>query len=316
MSEEAIVAPSTLDQMPIEPVPSEVVASIEDGDFIEGIVAHPDGHLYATGLVSGQVFRIALDGSTEVIRAFPFANRMDFGVAPDGGGGDHLLTLALGLGGELFVAVAMTDPDAHGVWMLATDGRGERYAALPPSADPNGTAVDLAGNVYVADTSGGFLWRISPTTREAEVWCRDPLLEAVAPPWGGRMGPNGLQHVDSALLVTMSMRNTVVRIPIEADGSPGTGQVVASGFGGDDFAVLPNGTLLVTTHPSNWVVRVPADGSQPTRVAGVDEHVIGSACAVFHPGTGDVFVGTDGGLFGTDPDRPRGAPSVVRLYLS
>ncbi len=307
--------PSTLDDMPVEPVPTEVVATVEEGDFIEGIVAHPDGHLYATGLVSGRVYRIGLDGSVAVIRQFPIAEPMDFGAGPTGGGADHIVTLCLGLDGELFVAVAVTDPAVRGLWRLDPDGSGERLAPLPADADPNGTTVDRAGNLYAADTGGGLIWRVPAGGSDAEVWCTDPLVTAVTAPWGGRMGPNGLQHVDGALLVTMSMRNTVVRVPIEADGSPGPAEVVATGMGGDDFAVLPDGTLYVTTHPSNWVVRIPPDGGPATRVAGVDQGVVGSACAVYHPGTGDVFVGTDGGLFGFEDDRPRTPPSVVRLRL-
>lgn len=324
--------------LPIAEVPVTTVATLDEGDFTEGLVMHPNGCLYASGLVSGRVYRVhpsapGATGEPEVVWDFSREPRRPFGL-PGSGADDAwgtIMTLCVAPSGpdagRMFVAVLDSDPERRGLWEVDPDGAApaERYAPLPPSAFANGTAVDTTGNIYLADTHGGGLWRVPAERRgpdgtvagdSVEKWIDHPLLDAVVLEMiGVPFGPNGLQYHDGHLIVTNTGTATIVRVPITPDGAPGEPVPVVRGLGCDDFAVLPDGTLYVTTHPTNWVVRIDPDGVAMQRVAGPDQGVIGSACAAFDPATGDVFVGTDGGLFGFESDRPRGAPSILRLHL-
>jgi sugar lactone lactonase YvrE len=182
-------------------------------------------------------------------------------------------------------------------------------AALPAGSVPNGLAVDARGNVYVADSFGGVLWRVNAGASQAEVWLKHAWL-APRPLVGRYPGANGLQIAQDAVYVAVSDRSLLLRVPIAADGTAGAPQIYASGLPGDDFAVARDGTLYVTTHPFNTVVRLGRDG-RTTVVAGPGQGVVGpTAAAIGHDGS--IYVVTDGGLYRPLPGGPL-LPAVMRL---
>jgi len=56
--------------LPIETAETTTVATLDEGDFVEGIVAHPNGVRYATGPGSGRIVRIAPEGDQSVVWDF------------------------------------------------------------------------------------------------------------------------------------------------------------------------------------------------------------------------------------------------------
>jgi sugar lactone lactonase YvrE len=97
----------------------------------------------------------------------------------------------------------------------------------------NGLAFDNRGSLYVTESvtpsvviqgrpaGPGGIWRI-PRGGQAELWMRDEVLTGTGaagqPVW---YGANGIAYYRGDLYVTNTEKGTVLRIPVQGDGSPG-----------------------------------------------------------------------------------------------
>lgn len=274
------------------------LAEFGTGQFLESVV-QDRGMLYVTSLQSGRIFRVGPDGSASVWATLPVGRPGTFSeglfcLAPDGEGG-------------VFVNLLHPDVERHGIWHVDPAGAARRVAALPPHVIPNGLARHSNGDLYLADSAAGAIWRLPAGSDQAELWSNSPLL---LPRAEGREFPaaNGLQVSGDWVYATVSDTMRVVRVPIRA-GRAGDAEVVADGIGGDDFAIDDDGTLYVTTHPFNSVVRISPDGSRAT-IAGPEQNVVGPTAATIgldRNGRRTLFVVTDGGLYRPLPDGVRPA---------
>jgi sugar lactone lactonase YvrE len=282
---------------PVEAYAAERIASLGPGKFLESIAFAPDGRLFVSTGMDGAIVTLDAAGNVK-----PFAKL-------DVGAGGFMMCLAFDRPGTLYATVNSRAPGVHGVWRFDREGRASRVVALPPGSAPNGLALDDRGNLLVADSFAGLIWRVPVAGGPAEPWLRHRYL--VPRPLVGRFpGANGMQRFGDAVIVAVSDRSLLLRIPILENGGPGAPEILASGLPGDDFAVASDGTLYVTTHPFNSVVRVSPDGER-TVVAGPAQGVVGPTAAAFGP-DGSLYVVNDGGLFRPLPGiAPVG--SVVRL---
>jgi hypothetical protein len=85
---------------------------------------------------------------------------------------------------------------------------------------------------------------------------------------------------------------------VRVDGSPGPVETAATHVLADDFAFGVSGSLYITTHPEQTVVRLDLSGARAT-VAGPDQGAVGSTACAFGRAPGDanaLYVTTDGGL--------------------
>jgi sugar lactone lactonase YvrE len=188
-----------------------------------------------------------------------------------------------------------------GVWRLGADGQGELFARLPKGAWPNGLTVGPDGQLYVADAAMGVIWRVDPTSGAVSQAVVSDALRArafiaLAP------GANGLHFFGRDLYVTVSDAAKVLKFKLAQDGQFGSPSVFADGIPGDDFAIDDEGTLYITTHPFNTIVRVTQAG-QRSIVADASHGVTGATDAAFGvlPGDRDtLYVATDGGAFSGD----------------
>lgn len=290
------------------PVSAEVMTRFDPPTFLEGVLAGPDGHVYVTPLHEGTVYRVRPDGSRQ-----PFFH-VDAGSGPWNG----VWCMTAAPAGGFFLNVNSSDPSKHGVWQVAPDGTGRRHAALPLGTMPNGIARTSGGDLLVAD-SVGRVWRVA-VSGQAIVWLEHPWL--AARPYIGRFpGANGIQVWRNTAYVTNSDLGLIIAIPIGADGTAGSPGIHSEGIGGDDFAIDDDGTMYVTTHPFNSVVRLGTDGSR-TVIATASQGVVGPTAAALgrDPEGGRVlYVVTDGGFFTLPEDPPvpvpRQTPALLRLRL-
>jgi sugar lactone lactonase YvrE len=300
----ALPAADTLPQLTAPA--SEILATYDPGVFLESVAVSPDGTLYIsankglnlqtgdTSKVSAHILRRAPDGAESIMFAFP-ANTVAgvIALAPDG---------------ALYMTATGTAP---GIWRITLDGSGDLLAALPKGAWPNGLTFGPDGKLYAADSALGRIWKIDPADAAVTIAIEDDALRARA--WIALApGANGLHFFGDDLFVTVSDRATVLRFRATAKGGIPKSEVVASGVPGDDFAIDSEGTLYVTTHPYNTLVRITSDG-QRTVVADHLQGMTGATDAAF--ATDDprrLFIVTDGGAFGGDP-AARGTLVSLRL---
>ena len=179
-----------------------------------------------------------------------------------------------------------------------------RIAALPTSSFPNGITFDAAGNLYVADSNLGVIWRMTHGSARAAVWSESPLL---APTGASFMnfslpGANGIKVRGNLVYVSNTATQNMLTIPIQSDGEAGKVATRFTGIQADDVAFAANGDLYITENPLSSLVRVTPDGEITTLATQVDGLENPSAVA-FDPRPHrrtDLYV-TNSAYFGTRP---------------
>jgi hypothetical protein len=241
----------------LQPAGSTVVpvVSLPPSQLPESVTIDRWGNLYLSLFQQGQLLKITPGGARSVLATFPE--------------GSQALGVRLDADGNVYAAVA--GPDS-GVWRVAAGGGTPvRLAAVP--GFPNGLAFDGAGRLYVSDSIGGTVYRIS-RQGTAVPWSRSPLLAGttgngpcgVAHPSGLPLGANGLafgSHGD--LLAANTTRGTIVRIPVLPGGRAGPARVFAGPdcrlWGADGIAAGSHGTLYAAANASDDIVRISPAGA-------------------------------------------------------
>lgn len=265
----------------------ETVATFPVGTTLENITVSPSGELFVTAIESGAVFRVASSGAV-----------LPFGRIPGAIAG-----LEFNSDNTLY-AVNETA-------LYAFDARGNpRLAARVAGAvELNGLALFSPDLFLAADDAAGTLWLINARTGESRAWLTDPLL---APPAQGLpIGANGVKLFRGDVWVTNTGAATLLRIPVQPDGSAGRPQIFVSGLAADDFTFGVDGTVFAATQYGT-IIRVSADGTSQTKLA---TGTFGDAAVAFGRTSADLlglYVVNNGGLFLDLPQGPRPA-SIVRL---
>jgi sugar lactone lactonase YvrE len=248
----ALLVPTAADAATV-PIRTVVQFLPDQGEYPEGVTVDRFGARYVGVASTGEIRRIAPDGSQRTVTTLPI-----------GTSGGFLLGLATPEPGVLYVADNSHEAATHGIWKVVDRGpaapaTARLLAPLPPAGQPNGVATDGWGNIFVGDSLLGVVWRVSPAG-QVRRWSDDPLL---AVPAGGFIGANGTLVHHGALYVASTDQATIVRIPIRPDGSAGratryvTDPLLA---GADDLAFDVRGNLYVTSYSANTLNRVTPDG--------------------------------------------------------
>ncbi|WP_410606434.1 hypothetical protein [Amycolatopsis sp. lyj-109] len=261
------------------------------GQQPENIALEPDGSADLTFAYTGEIGRVTPGGQVGVIARIPTPADGDVPVV-------HRKLFLGGLvrapGGDLYVAVS-TGTAATGLYRVRPGTAPVQVAALPPAGFQNGVARDPAsGDVFVADSFGSVVRRVSPRTGKVTDWATGDLLA----PAGG-FGANGVKVHEGAVWVSNLDRGTLVRFPLS--GAPG--RVVASGLGPvDDFA-FHGGNVVAAVNQENRVVTVGRDGVR-TILSTSDGLANPTSVAV----RGDTLYVADSAYFG-------GTPNLLRARL-
>lgn len=307
-----VLALPKADALPYRPAEARVVKTYDEGVWFEGIAAGAGGMLY-----------LASNRGLDFSRADYWHDAEGTVIARDASGDERVLfrlprgsaagVIAVGPDETLYLTSNGASP---GIFRITKEGRGEALARLPEGAWPNGIDFGPDGYLYSADSRLGAVWRIDPRTGESSKAIEDDRLRArayiaLAP------GANGLHFRGRSLIVTVSDRTTVLDYPMQPDGRFGEPTVIASGIPGDDFAIGRDGSLFVTTHPYDTLVKVSPSGERVV-VADKRQHIVGATDAVFGSGAADrdtLYVVTDGGAFTGGP-RTRGELVALKVVAS
>jgi len=234
------------------------------GRFPEGIAISQRGDIYLGVQPTGEVVRLRSDGQFSIVADLP----QGFG---------FMLGLVIDARGNLYAALDSFDPATHGVWKIDRRGNARRVAAMPTSSLPNELAFDEDGNLYITDTFGGAVWRLSKSG-ELGIWIASALLEGTGALFGVPAGANGLAFFDdddglSSLYVANTDKGTIVRIPVLANGSAGVPSVFAqheSLVSADGIKFDIKGNLYVAVNLKGTLARVDRCGRVETLVEGLD----------------------------------------------
>ena len=279
-------------------VPLKTVVSLDPAanEFTEGLAIDRRGNLYVGLALQGRILKVTPDGVRSTLATLPI-------------GGGLAVGLAVDAPGNVYAAVDSFDPATHGIWRITPRGASERIAALDPTGFPNGLAFDNRGDLFVTDSALGTIWRISRWGGAATAWLQSPLL-AGDPINGFGTGANGIAFWHGDVYVSNSDRMSIVRVPVNRDGSAGTPTIYASGPAigyADGIAFDALGSLYVaSSFLSNTLVRIAPDRTVQTLATAADGLDY----------TASVAFGTSHGertqLYFTNAGVNFGAPSVMK----
>ncbi len=136
------------------------------------------------------------------------------------------------------------------------------FATIPggAAAGPNVMTFDRHGNVYISDSFQGVIWRTGPGGGAIASWVSDPLLTTAGfPPFGA----NGLAFNNdaTALFVANTGEDSIVKIPVDNAGNPGTPEVFVNAVNGPDGLIIDeHDNIWVTANQANEVVVLDPSG--------------------------------------------------------
>jgi sugar lactone lactonase YvrE len=229
------------------------VVSLPNPELPESITLDRHGNIYLSLNPLKEILKIAPDGKQAVIATIS-AGTQSTGVRLDAAGNAYLAVVG------------------SGIWRVpARGGTPTEFAPIPGL--PNGLAFDRRGNLFVSDSLGGAVYRVSPRG-SVTLWSSSPLLvgtTAAGPcglphPSGLPLGANGLAFSSrgNELFVANTTLGTIVRIPVNRHGSAGTPSVYAGPacrlWGADGVAMGAGDNLYVAANAKRDIVRVSPGG--------------------------------------------------------
>jgi hypothetical protein len=234
---------------------------VATGQQPENILVEPGGVdlVFARSL---QVVWIGKDRRLRVLATLPAP--ADGGVNTPRIGFPIATGIARGADGSLYVGFAAGDDDLTGVWRLRVGKKPQRVIPLTAVSFPNGIDIDRrTGDVYVADSSRGIIWRAPSGGGSPIAWSAAPELAPTT-----LFGVNGLKVHDGAVWASNLDRGTLLRIPLgRRAGRVETRFTGAPGI--DDFAFAGD-SVFAANNGVNEVVLIRPDGTSSTVLTGAD----------------------------------------------
>jgi sugar lactone lactonase YvrE len=255
----------------------------------ENLVFDQDNNLFVSLALTNEVRKITPQGVQSTYATF------------NGAPGSFVVGLAIDDGsGDLFVAY---DPVGQNpvVYVVHPDLSKQVIATFPIGGLLNGMTPDDDGNLYIADSIAGVIWRVSSSGGTPVVW-----VDLHAPGNFPNITANGVKFDKHKrnLYVTMTGPGTILRVPVDRDGQPGTPEVFVSGVTPDDFCFDELGNLYLATQPGMSVVRIHPDGTQETLASAADGLQRTSAVLFGRHGKQRLDLYILSGIFGGSGSRP------------
>ncbi|MER5428039.1 hypothetical protein [Streptomyces sp. NPDC002588] len=232
------------------------------GQTPENIALEPDGSADLTFAGARQVANVTRAGVTRILATLPEVADPD---TPNLGAA-VVLGIARAYDGTLYVNYA-TGTRETGIWRIAPGGGTPvQIAQLPSDGLPNGLALDeRRGVLYAADSVLGTVWRVPVEGGKPTAWVTGAALDPGKVPPASGFGANGLRLHHGAVWVSNTDAGSVLRVPVQEDGSAGPIQTRATGLVGiDDFGFLERhrDTFLAALLTADQVALVRPDGTR------------------------------------------------------
>ena len=227
------------------------------GQTPEDFALAPDGAVDASFAYADEVAQVSRGGQTKILGQLPKTGDCPVINAPVS------LGIARAADGVVY-AVDCTGNADTGVWRLRPGSAPVQIAHLPAGSFPHKMVLDdQTGELYIADSVLGVVWRVPAGGGTPVIWASGAALRRTSV-----FGANGITLHDHAVWVSNTDQGTIVEIPLGANGSAGPVRTVVTGLAGqvDDFTVLGNDdSVLAALNPSSQVVLI-RPGGQPQPV--------------------------------------------------
>jgi sugar lactone lactonase YvrE len=242
-----------------------VLFNITKGQLPENMAPAPHGALDVALNGAGEVGQVSAAGKLKVLATLP--------PAADGGVNTPDIKSAFTAGmvraanGTIYTNYSTGTVGQTGIYRIKPGGTPELIVELPAAALANGLALDpKTHELYAADSSEGIIWSAPAAGGTAAMWASGPAFQPTK-----FLGANGIKFHDNAIWVSNTDAGTILRIPIESDGSAGTPSTFASGLATiDDFNFVGKGNEIAAAldiddqvdlvHP-NGTYKTVLDGS-------------------------------------------------------
>jgi sugar lactone lactonase YvrE len=227
----------------------------------ENITLEPSGSAIVTFNRSRQIARVTTSGVVTILATLPAPAS---GTATASG-------IVRAVDGTLYVNY--NAGVLSGIWRVpASGGTPVQFVALPDVANLNGLAIDPAA-LYATDSASGTVWKISlsaGTVGAATLWAQGTALQRNTTGSSG-FGANGIKVHNGAVWVSNTDKGTLMSIPINANGTPGTLVTKATGITSiDDFAFTSSGDVLAAQNFLNAASIIHPDGTHLTVLTSTD----------------------------------------------
>jgi sugar lactone lactonase YvrE len=243
--------------------PGPVQALIPPPGWFESIAVANNGDAYTSDQATMAVYRITPTGKVSRFASLLGNDYYDPQALYAG-----TLGLRFDRNGNLWVATLdFLDTEKHGMYRVTPDGQSELAVPMDPNVitAPNGLTFDAGGNLYVTEVVSGTIWKVIRGEHVATLWLANELL---TPPPGGVYGANGIVYKDKTMFITNTDRGTILKVPLNRDGSAGEVTVFAQLFddlgatlGPDGLILGPDGALYTACPYVGQLIRVAGDGS-------------------------------------------------------
>jgi len=270
----------------------------------ESIAINKTGDIFVTLAPIHTVMKVTVDGTASTFAVLPQGTTQ--GITTDPPGNIYvLLNTALGL-----------TSNVGQLWKISSDGTIQTLlATVTGTRDLNGLAFDHRGNIYISDSFGSNIYRVD-TGGAIAVWVHDPLLAPDPnPPCGIHPfdpGANGVAFDHGVLYVLNSTRATLIQIPVNPDGSPGTPGVFVGPtcelFAADGLALDVKGNVYAAANIQNKIVRIAPDRSITTIAAAPADPLVFPSAIAF-----ETSFGLQQHIYITNFAGAGGTPGIVTM---
>jgi sugar lactone lactonase YvrE len=148
-------------------------------------------------------------------------------------------------------------------WNSATNTTtlAQSLPALPLNTPgPNAICFDTAGNAYISDSFQGIIWKTDKNGNNLTQWVPPNTLLTPGTGLNPPFGANGIEfnNEHTAMFVANTANHTLIKIPVNGDGSAGTPERFITGIN------APDG-IVIDKHDNIWV-----DANQEDEIVVVD----------------------------------------------
>jgi sugar lactone lactonase YvrE len=224
----------------------------------ENLAVDIHGNIYVSLVLSNEVVKITPNGAQSTYATF------------DGPAGSYTTGVVINdQNGDLYIGYVPVGGNPA-IYVVHPDHSKALIATFPATSLVNGMTPDFFGNLYVADSFLGYVWRVKATGGTPEIWAD---LHAPGSHVAG-LGPNGIKFdlLQQNIFVTVPNQASIYRVPKNWNGTAGAPVVYASGLPStmDDICLDVLGNIYITTQLSESVLRLWPNGIVETIASAAD----------------------------------------------